>query len=433
MSYPPNEHLWAKKLPKEWHYEFLSELISEYTDNRGRTVPTSIIGIPLIATNCIFNDSLFPKFKDVRYVSKDTYDNWFRRGHPIAGDLIFVNKGTPGQTCMISEQFNFCFAQDMIGIRANEKKITNRFLLAVIRSSYVQREIDAFHVGTLISHFKKSDFDSIIIPVPTKPLQEKIGDAYYNLSLGIKSLEDESNVLKKIIQSIFQSWFIDFDEVTEFQDSELGEIPKNWKIVPIGTLAKFVKGFSYKGIEKFQEPKEFVFVTLNNIIEGGGFKKKYAWLESNRLKERHFVKELDLVIANTEQTKDARLLATPAFVQFPFDYEKKLSVYSHHLTKVIPQKDNVKFYLGSLILFKQYEIANAYHTGTGVWGLDHDSFEEQYLVIQPPPEKLEEFEEIAENIQSNINNIEKRISILMVIRDSLLEKSLSRKIKWECS
>lgn len=41
----------------------LDQLLIHIVDNRGRTCPTSEQGIPLIATNCIKQDSLFPVFE----------------------------------------------------------------------------------------------------------------------------------------------------------------------------------------------------------------------------------------------------------------------------------------------------------------------------------------------------------------------------------
>jgi type I restriction enzyme S subunit len=38
----------------------LSALVAEVIDNRGRTCPTSDSGIPLIATNCIKEDRIYP-------------------------------------------------------------------------------------------------------------------------------------------------------------------------------------------------------------------------------------------------------------------------------------------------------------------------------------------------------------------------------------
>ena len=68
----------------------ITDVIDFIVDNRGKTVPTASSGIALIATNCIRNESLYPLYEKVRYVSEDTYRTWFR-SHPQPGDIIFVN------------------------------------------------------------------------------------------------------------------------------------------------------------------------------------------------------------------------------------------------------------------------------------------------------------------------------------------------------
>ena len=261
------------------------------------------------------------------------------------------------------------------------------------------------------------------------PEKEKIGKILSDLDSKIQNLQKQNRILEQMVQTIFKSWFIDFDGVTEFEDSELGQIPKGWKVKLFKEIGECVKGFSYKGIEKFTEPRGFEFVTLNSIKEGGGFKKKFTWLESDRLKERHFVNELDLIIANTEQTKDARLLATPALVQFSYDYDKQLAVYSHHITKIKSKIKNSKSYLYSFFLYYQENIANAYHTGTGVWGFDHKSFEENHLTLKPTDEVLEKFENMSSEIHTQIIENEKSISVLTNLHDSLLPKLMSGEIR----
>ncbi len=74
-------------------YRSFGSLLKNVVDNRGRSCPVEDQGIPLIATNCISNNQLYPVFKKIRYVSDDTYKNWFR-SHPNPGDMIFVLKGT---------------------------------------------------------------------------------------------------------------------------------------------------------------------------------------------------------------------------------------------------------------------------------------------------------------------------------------------------
>ncbi len=142
-----------------------SECLSNIVDNRGKTCPTSRTGIPLIATNCIKNDSLYPVFENVRYLNQETYDNWFR-AHPKPGDLIFVTKGSPGRVCWVPDPVPFCIAQDMLAIRAKEEIVNTKFLFALLRSSGVQQSIENLHVGSLIPHFKKGDFDQLILNIP---------------------------------------------------------------------------------------------------------------------------------------------------------------------------------------------------------------------------------------------------------------------------
>jgi type I restriction enzyme S subunit len=164
-------------LPEGWCYKTLPELISYVVDNRGRTAPTASSGIPLIATNCISNGSLYPEYKNLRYVSQETYDTWFR-GHPRPGDIIFVNKGTPGLVCMVPDPVDFCFAQDMVALRPNTQVVDGKYLLAALRSPHFAEQVEAFSVGTTIPHLKKSDFPKLIIPLPPRKEQEFIGNIY---------------------------------------------------------------------------------------------------------------------------------------------------------------------------------------------------------------------------------------------------------------
>ena len=309
-------------------------------------------------------------------------------------------------------------------LKTNEK-ILPRFLFYALRSV----NVEGFTTGTVQLKINQNNLNNIPIPYFSLPEQEQIGKTLFDLDTKIQNLQNQNCILEQTAQAIFKSWFVDFDGVTEFEDSELGKIPKGWKAVLFNEFGECVKGFSYKGIEKFNTTQGFEFVTLNSIKEGGGFKKRVTWLESDRLKERHFVKELDLIIANTEQTKDARLLATPALVQFSHDYTKELAVYSHHITRIDSKVPNSKFYLYSLFLYQQKIIANAYHTGTGVWGFDHTGFSENHFIIKPNQDILNNFEKLSFEIHSNIIKNEKSISILTKTRDTLLPKLMSGEIR----
>jgi type I restriction enzyme S subunit len=234
------------------NYKPLKELLSFIVDNRGKSVPTSEDGIPLIATNCIKNTELYPTFDKVRYVSDEIYDNWFR-AHPKPGDIIFVNKGKPGSVVMVPDPVNFCIAQDMMAFRVNDELIYNKYLFAVLRSPYFQAQINNYHVGTMIPHFKKGDLDKLMIPLPEKFIQEYIGDLYFKFSIKIEVNNQINKILEDMAQALFKQWFVDFEFPNEdgepyqssggeMVESELGMIPKGWEVGTFNDLGNIVGG-----------------------------------------------------------------------------------------------------------------------------------------------------------------------------------------------
>src|SRR6266480_2745050 len=146
-----------KSLAVPWPNVPLPDLLSHIVDNRGRTAPVTSNGIPLIATDCIKEDALYPVRQNLRYVSKETYESWFR-GHPEPGDVILVNKGTPGRVCQVPAPVDFCIAQDMVALRPKPGIVDADYLLAALRSSDFKEQVEGLHVGMVIPHLKKTDF-----------------------------------------------------------------------------------------------------------------------------------------------------------------------------------------------------------------------------------------------------------------------------------
>ncbi|MEV0496165.1 restriction endonuclease subunit S [Streptomyces spectabilis] len=171
-------------------------------DNRGRTCPTTDEGIKLIATNCISDEALYPRYEKVRYVSQETYDGWFR-AHPEPGDLIFVCKGSPGRVALTPDPVDFCIAQDMVAVRPDASKIDPLYLFAILRSPEIRNRIENLHVGTMIPHFKKGDFHKLMIPVPERGVQEGIGEIYYEISRKIAVNERIATMAIELADAVY--------------------------------------------------------------------------------------------------------------------------------------------------------------------------------------------------------------------------------------
>ena len=302
----------------------LMDAVEFIVDNRGRTAPTEECGIPLIATNCVNNENLYPSKEKIRYVSQETYENWFR-SHPIPGDILLTNKGSQnGAVCLVPDPVDFCIAQDMVALRADPNKIYPLYLFAVLRSSLVQNRIKELNVDSVIPHFKKTDFNKLYFPLLGKEEQKFIGDLYLMLSYKIELSRQINQTLESIAQAIFKSWFVDFEPVkakiaaleagedsegvtraamraisgktddeldkmeggqpedyaqlkttaelfpAAMQDSELGEVPEGWEVKQLDKIAHYQNGLA---LQKFRPENEDEYLPALKIAQ---LKKGYA-------------------------------------------------------------------------------------------------------------------------------------------------------------
>ena len=242
----------------------LTELLSFIVDNRGKTVPTAPSGHKLIATNCVTNNTLFPVYDKIRYLSEETYQTWFR-AHPIPGDILFVNKGTPGRVCLVPDPVDFCIAQDMIALRADESKIYPKYLFTVLRSREIQQQIYNTNVGDVIPHFKKQFLDQLLIPIPERSIQESIGDLYYVLSLKAERNKKINDNLQQQAMSLYAEMFLNSSDsnvtsgtLSDIAVITMGQSPSGSSYNEDGVGEVFYQGRAEFG---FRFPKRRLFTT----------------------------------------------------------------------------------------------------------------------------------------------------------------------------
>ena len=264
----------------------ITELLSFIVDNRGKTVPTAEKGHKLIATNCVTNNTLFPVYEKVRYLSEETYQNWFR-AHPLPGDILFVNKGTPGRVCLVPDPVDFCIAQDMIALRADDSKIYNKYLFAVLRSNVIQQQIYNTNVGDVIPHFKKQFMDQLLIPVPDRKKQEAIGDLYYLLSYKVELNKQINDNLQQQLRAIFVERFTDNPSLDSLMQVPLSDL---CVVVTKGTTPTTLgKPFVNRGIN---------FLKAESILDNHSLDKgKFAYIddETHCMLKRSVIQAGDIV------------------------------------------------------------------------------------------------------------------------------------------
>ena len=96
--------------------------------------------------------------------------------------------------------------------------------------------------GSVIQHIYITRVNKMYVGVPEINEQKRIAQYISKINTKIQNLQNQNHTLEQTAQVIFKSWFVDFDGVTEFEDSELGQIPKGWEVSNIGKKLEVILG-----------------------------------------------------------------------------------------------------------------------------------------------------------------------------------------------
>ena len=428
----------------------LLDSVSEIVDNRGKTCPTSEYGIALIATNCVKSSNLFPTKERIRYVNQHTFDNWFR-GHPQPGDIMFVNKGSPGEVCLVPNDVDFCFAQDMVALRANKEKIDPLYFFAVLRSQKVKKMIRNMHVGTMIPHFKKTDFKKIDLPLPSRKIQEFIGNYYYSCSKKIHLNKKTNQTLEKIVKTIFKSWFVNFDPVREkiqrkstkfsnevnelfpdsFVNSELGKIPKGWTILNINDVCNttdFVANGSFatlkENVSKIENPQKDSAIFLRFTDFSSDWQGAFSYVDKKSYDFLHKSKVFpdDIVICNVGEV--GKCYKAP-------DLDMRMSLGPNAILCNQFDKFGIlpnDYFFHYLISYRTQNIISSISSGSVQNKFNKTQFRKLNILI-PPKNILNYFTNISNNIYKKSSIIFKQNKALLELTNIHLPKLISGQLK----
>ena len=385
----------------------LTELLSFVVDNRGKTVPTAPSGHKLIATNCVTNNALFPVYEKIRYLSEETYQTWFR-AHPIPGDILFVNKGTPGRVCLVPDPVDFCIAQDMIALRADESKIYPKYLFAVLRSREIQQQIYNTNVGDVIPHFKKQFLDQLLIPIPERSIQESIGDLYYVLSLKAERNKKINDNLMQQAVTIFKSWFVEY---SPFDGIE----PKEWETVNLEKITSLIS----RGIAPKYSDNSDQIVINQKCIRNHMIDLSQARTHTPKVINEKWLRFGDLLINSTGDGT----LGRAAQVWFQ---PQNITVDSH-VTVVRPAKENLIFYIGLWGVLHEREIESLHTGSTGQTELPKERVKALELHL-PDNGTLDRFNTLIAPMAAAIVSKQNENNKLATLRDALLPKLMSGEI-----
>ena len=233
----------TQNIPKNWILVELQQ-ISNIIDSLHVTPKYSSKGISMVRSTDIKSGNL--NLENTFYVSEDVYEKFTKNHKPIRNDIVMSRVGTYFPNSFTETDQPFCLGQNTLVIHP---LITPRFLYYALNSKLVQGQIDELLVGSGGQKtISLKDIRELLILKPKDPHEiELISKILSVLDSKIENLQKQNKILEQMAQAIFQSWFVDFDGVTEFEDSELGKIPKEWSVGNLGDICEIIMGSSPPG------------------------------------------------------------------------------------------------------------------------------------------------------------------------------------------
>ena len=274
------------------------------------------------------------------------------------------------------------------------------------------------------------------IACPPANEQKTIAKILSDLDSKIELNQQMNKTLESTAKAIFKHWFIDFEFPNEngepykssagrMVDSELGKIPREWKVGKLANYVKAIKGCSYRS-EDLKE-SNIALVTLKSFNRGGGFNQDGYKEYVGDYDQDQILNEGDIIIAQTDLTQKAEVIGRAAIVNSLGKYSRLIA--SLDLQIVRPKESlplNYIYYLLNRDAFHNHALS--YTNGTTVLHLNKNAVSE-YMIVVPPRDILERFDlcttasikKIGSNIRENDG--------LENIRDLLLPKLMTGKIR----
>jgi type I restriction enzyme S subunit len=170
------------------------------------------------------------------------------------GDVLVARTGASfGKTYFFNENFKATYGGFLIKYLFNNKFINNKFFFQFSRSNLYWNQANNLVNGGAQPQFNANVIKNLIVPLPSLAEQSSIVEILSSLDDKIELNRKINNNLEKIASLLFKQWFVDFEFPNEngepykssdgkMIDSELGEIPKGWKISKIGNELNTILG-----------------------------------------------------------------------------------------------------------------------------------------------------------------------------------------------
>lgn len=322
--------------------------------------------------------------------------------------IVITARGTVGEMRLLGQPM--AFNQSCYGL-VSKDNIDNMYLFYALK--YITDSIKSASYGTVFDTITKKTFDLLKIPYPSYEEQIKFSSILDSLDRKIELNQKMNKTLEEMAMTLYKHWFVDFGPFQdgEFVESELGMIPKGWRVISCYDLANYINGKAFK---------------TNQLVDNDGLPViKIAELKSGITNSTKFYNG-DIEPKYLLQNGDI-LFAWSASLGV-FIWAKGKAVLNQHIFNVKPNgtlsKSMIYFTLKNII---QEFIEIAASRATTMGHITKEHLIDKKIAL-PPDELLVKVDEKMSNYYQMILSNMLEVERLTQIRDYLLPRLLSGEI-----
>lgn len=344
---------------------------------------------------------------------KGQFKKTFRKGDILYSEIRPANK----RFCFVDfEPKDYIASTKLMILRAHED-IDPQYLYQILRSNdtLTQLQMLAESRSGTFPQITYSELSNIMVSLPSQKAQKNIVSILASIDRKIELNNKINADLEEMAQAIFKNWFVDFEPFKngKFVDSELGMIPKGWKVGTLTEIASYMNGLA---MQKFPPENNEDSLPVLKIKElGQGFCGTDSDRCSCNIKDECKIHNGDVIFSwSGTLLVDVWCGGDCGLNQHLFkvtskDYPKWFYYYwtKHHLQEFIHIAKDKAVTMGHI---KRGHL-------------------EEAMVAIPDNDSMEKAHELFEPILSKMISLRLENSRLSLLRDTLLPRLMSGKLE----
>lgn len=187
------------RIPKGWRVGMLGE-VAKSIDNRGKTPPLSKIktNYPIIDVKALSGQTRIVDYNNCKkYVEKNTYETWFRSGHPQYLDILISTVGSLAELKLFLGNIG-CIAQNVVGLRCLQ--ISSLYIYQYLQ--FIKQDLIAYNIGSVQPSIKVTHIIKQKLLIPQESILNNFDDLLKNITEKIFVNNQQTQTLTTIRETL---------------------------------------------------------------------------------------------------------------------------------------------------------------------------------------------------------------------------------------